>query len=251
MPDSDSDENPIVVKKIKTAKSSLPQTAFMDAEIINKYPSLTLVVGKSGSGKSNVLVHMLTKEQFMGSFFDEIYLFSPTAKSDDLVEHLHLKDSNIIDKLDYGAVEKLSGIIDKQDALIKKKGIRGVAQDNKVLIVCDDCISEKVFIKSDILSRLATAGRHSLISTVILSQSYTKVPRVIRLQAQGLILFPSSNDELELLNQDLCPANTTKKEFMSLIRYATKEPYSFLYVNHHVKNQDERFRKNFDKIISI
>ena len=99
MSDSEGDnDNPIVVKKIKTAKSSLPQTAFMDAEIINKYPSLTLVVGKSGSGKSNVLVHMLTKEQFMGSFFDEIYLFSPTAKSDDLVEHLHLKDSNIIDK---------------------------------------------------------------------------------------------------------------------------------------------------------
>jgi hypothetical protein len=246
-----SGDNPIVVKKIKTAKSQLPQTAFMNAEIINKFPSLTVIVGKSGSGKSNVLVHMLTKKQFLGDFFDKIYLFSPTAKSDDLVEHLQLDDDNIIDKLDISAVRKLEEIIQSQDAKIKARGIKSVGKDSKVLIICDDVISEKVFIKSDILSRLATAGRHSLISTIILTQSYTKVPRVIRLQAQGLILFPSSNDELELLNQDLCPPNTSKKEFMSLIRYATKEPYSFLYVNHHVKNQEEKFRKNFGEIISI
>ena len=246
----DSDDNPIVVKKIKTAKSSLPQSAYMEAEIINKFPSLTLIVGKSGSGKSNVLVHILTKQEFLGNFFDDIYLFSPTAKSDDLVEHLNLDEEHIIDKLNLDAIEKLNTIIKKQDDKIKSQGIKSVAKTSKVLIVCDDCISEKVFMKSDILTRLATAGRHSLISTIILSQSYTKVPRIIRLQSQGLILFPSSNDELELLNQDLCPPNTTKKAFMSLIKYATHEPYSFLYVNHHVKNQDEKFRKNFDKIIT-
>jgi energy-coupling factor transporter ATP-binding protein EcfA2 len=247
----DESDNPIIVKKIKTAKSNLPQTQFMEAEVINKFPSLTLIVGKSGSGKSNVLVHMLTKPQFMGEFFDEIFLFSPTAKSDDLVEHLKLADENIIDKLDYTAVETLSNIIDKQDKKIKDRGIKSVAKDSKVLIICDDCISEKVFIKSDILSRLVTAGRHSLISTIILSQSYTKVPRVIRLQSQGLILFPSSNDELDLLNQDICPANTSKKEFLGLIKYATREPYSFIFVNHHVKNPADKFRMNFDKIISI
>lgn len=245
------DDNPIIVKKIKTAKSSLPQTEYMEAEIINKFPSLTLIVGRSGSGKSNVLVHMLTNTEFLGDFFDEIFLFSPTAKSDDLVEHLSLEEDHIIDKLDSTAIDKLNEIIESQDAKIKKSSIKSVARTSKILIVCDDCISEKVFMKSDILSRLATAGRHSLISTIILSQSYTKVPRVIRLQSQGLILFPSSNDELELLNADLCPPNTTKKQFMELIRYATKEPYSFLFVNHHVKNQEEQFRKNFDKILSI
>lgn len=249
--DSKSGDNPLIVRKIKTAKSELPQTQYMRAEIINKFPSLTLIVGKSGSGKSNVLVHMLTNPEFMGDFFDKVYLFSPTAKSDDLVEHLDLNDENIIDKLDAGAVDKLNEIIDEQDQKIKSSGIKAIASKSKILIVCDDCISQKHFMKSDILSRLATAGRHSLISTIILSQSYTKVPRVIRLQAQGLILFPSSNDEIELLSQDLCPPHTTKKQFMGLIKYATAEPYSFLYVNHHVKNNDDKFRKNFDRILNI
>lgn len=241
----------MIVKPVKTAKANLPQSLFMESQIINKFPSLTLIVGKSGSGKSNVVAHMLTNEEFMKDFFDEIYLFSPTAHSDDIVQHLNLDDEHIIDNLDTSAVDKLNKIIDDQDSKIKKEGIKSVAKKSKILIMCDDCISQKAFMKSDILTRLATAGRHSLISTIICSQSYTKVPRVIRLQSQGLILFPSSNDELELLNRDLCPPNTSKKAFLDLIKYATESRFSFLYVNHHCDDSKDKFRKNFDVILSI
>ena len=227
------DEDPMEIKALKTKKSDLPQSSYMEAEIINKFPSLTVCIGRSGSGKSNVVANMLTKKEFMKDFFDEIYLFSPTAKSDDLVEHLKLKDDHIIEKLDETAITKLNQIVDKNTEKIKKDGIAKTAKNSKILIICDDCISERVFIKSNILSRLATAGRHSLISTIICSQSYTKVPRVIRLQCQGLIVFPSSNDEIELLCEDLCPPGVSKKEFLDIIKFATDERYSFLFVNHH------------------
>ena len=134
---------------------------------------------------------------------------------------------------------------------IKKDGIAKTAKNSKILIICDDCISERVFIKSNILSRLATAGRHSLISTIICSQSYTKVPRVIRLQCQGLIVFPSSNDEIELLCEDLCPPGVSKKEFLDIIKFATDERYSFLFVNHHSSNPKDKFRKRFAEIIEF
>lgn len=245
----DKKDNPINITKLETKKSNLPQTMYMNLEIINKFPSLTLCVGKSGSGKSNVVANMLTKKEFMKGFFDQIYLFSPTANSDDLVEHLKLKKENIIEKLDQSAIVKLNKIVDDNTQKIKSNGIASVARNSKILIICDDCISEKVFIKSDILTRLATAGRHALISTIICAQSYTKVPRVIRLQSQGIIIFPSSNDEIELLGQDLCPAGMKKLDFINLIKYATDEPYSFLFVNHHVKNQKDKFRKNFNEII--
>jgi hypothetical protein len=240
---------PIKITPLKTKKTDLPQSLYMEADIINRFPSLTLCIGKSGSGKSNVVANMLTKKEFMKDFFDEIYLFSPTAKSDDLVEHLNLKDERIIDNLDESSIIKLNKIVDDNTEKIKKNGIKNTAKNSKILIICDDCISEKVFIKSNILSKLATAGRHALISTIICSQSYTKVPRVIRLQAQGMIVFPSSNDELDLLCEDLCPAGMSKKDFLELIKYATEERYSFLFVNHHVKNPKEKFRKNFDEII--
>jgi hypothetical protein len=240
---------PIKITPLKTKKTDLPQSLYMEADIINRFPSLTLCIGKSGSGKSNVVGNMLTKKEFMKDFFDEIYLFSPTAKSDDLVEHLNLKEDHIIDNLDESSIIKLNKIVDDNTEKIKKNGIKNTAKNSKILIICDDCISEKVFIKSNILSKLATAGRHALISTIICSQSYTKVPRVIRLQAQGMIVFPSSNDELDLLCEDLCPAGMSKKDFLELIKYATEERYSFLFVNHHVKNPKEKFRKNFDEII--
>jgi len=241
--------NPLKITPLKTKKSDLPQSPFMEADIINRFPSLTLCIGKSGSGKSNVMANMLTKKEFMKDFFDDIYLFSPTAKSDDIVEHLKLKDNHIIENLDETAITKLNKIVDDNIEKIKKQGISTVASKSKILIICDDCISEKVFIKSNILSKLATAGRHALISTVICSQSYTKIPRVIRLQAQGMIIFPSSNDELDLLCEDLCPPGMGKKSFLELIKFATDERYSFLFVNHHAKNPKEKFRKNFDEII--
>lgn len=241
--------DPIKITPLKTKKTDLPQSLYMEADIINRYPSLTLCIGKSGSGKSNVIANMLTKKEFMKDFFDEIYLFSPTAKSDDIVEHLNLKEEHIIDNLDESSIIKLNKIVDDNTEKIKKNGIKNTAKNSKILIICDDCISEKIFIKSNILSKLATAGRHALISTIICSQSYTKVPRVIRLQAQGMIVFPSSNDELDLLCEDLCPAGMSKKDFLELIKYATEERYSFLFVNHHVKNPKEKFRKNFNEII--
>ena len=62
-------------------------------------------------------------------------------------------------------------------------------------------------------------------------------------------MFPSSNDELDLLCEDLCPAGMNKKNFLELIKFATSERYCFLFVNHHCKNPKEKFRKNFDEII--
>ena len=249
--ESDEEGSAIDIKVLKTKKSNLPQSAFMKADIINKFPSLTLCIGKSGSGKSNVIGNMLTKKEFMKGFFNEVYLFSPTAKSDDLVEHLKLKSDHIIDNLDENAIDKLNEIVDNNTAMIEKDGIKHTAEKSKILIICDDCISEKVFIKSNILMRLATAGRHALISTIICSQSYTKVPRVIRLQCQGLIIFPSSNDEIELLCEDLCPPGITKRNFLEMIKFATDERYSFLYVNQHAKDPKEKFRKKFSEIIDF
>ncbi len=249
MSDNESDENPLEIKALKTKKSDLPQSPAMEDEVINKFPSLTLCIGRSGSGKSNVVANMLTKKYFMKNFFDQIFLFSPTAKSDDLVEHLELKDDHIIEKLDESAITQLNKIVDENTEKVKKNGIKATAKNSKILIICDDCISEKVFIKSNILARLATAGRHALISTIICSQSYTKVPRVIRLQCQGLIVFPSSNDEIELLCEDLCPPGLNKKTFLELIKFATDERYSFLFVNHHCKDPQQKFRKKFSEII--
>ena len=120
-----------------------------------------------------------------------------------------------------------------------------------LVIICDDCVGNKNFIKSDVLTKLAIHGRHNLCSSIICTQSYTKVPRVIRLQAQGLALFPSSQNECRLLCEDYCPPHKSKKDFNKIIDYATDEPFSFLYIQNHCADVKDRYRKKLGNIINI
>ena len=135
MSSKEESNNAIDIQPLKTKKSKLPQSPYMEAEIINKFPSLTVCIGRSGSGKSNVIANMLTKREFMKGFFNEVYLFSPTAKSDDLVQHLKLDDEHIIDELNEEAIDKLNEIVDKNTEKIEKEGISATAQTPKILVI--------------------------------------------------------------------------------------------------------------------
>ena len=68
-------------------------------------------------------------------------------------------------------------------------------------------------------------GRHKQISVIHLSQSYYKVPKPCRLNCNYYIVydFPSAN-ERSLISNEL---QIEKDKFVR----ATKEPFTFLYVN--------------------
>lgn len=249
---SNSDESPVdspwKIKKFDTAKSKLPMTFGMENGVVPRFPSMQLLVGKSGSGKSNLLLNMMDNPHIMGDFFDEVYFISPTAKADDLVKHLDLPDDRVWDDLDMAA-KNLAVLLDNQAYDIEKDGID---KAKKVMVICDDCIGDKDFIKAGVLLKMAIHGRHNLVSSIICTQSYTKVQRAIRLQAQGLALFNGSSlDEVKLVCDDYCPGGYTKKQFQAIVEFATRDPYDFLYINGHVKNIKERFRKNLSEIIVI
>ena len=112
--------NHLIVKPLATKKSNLPQSEYMKNGIINKFPSMLLNVGRSGSGKSTVVNYMMTEANFLLNFFDKVYLFSPTAKLDDLAKHLKLKDEFLITD---PTEAKLDAILSKQERLIKQTGI--------------------------------------------------------------------------------------------------------------------------------
>jgi septin family protein len=233
------------VKPLATKKSNLPQSEYMKNGIINKFPSMLLNVGRSGSGKSTVVNYMMTEANFLLNFFDKVYLFSPTAKLDDLAKHLKLKDEFLITD---PTEAKLDAILSKQERLIKQTGIEKTGKNSKVMIIFDDIVSNQNFLKSQAMIKLATMGRHFLISSIINTQSYTKIPRAIRLQANALILFPSSNNEVKLLVDDLTPPHCSKKKFMKLVEHATSGKHDFLFVNN-FDPVETRFRKGFSKYL--
>src|SRR5579872_2759565 len=57
-------------------------------KFIPGFPTTCVAVGEPGSGKTNLLMNLLTRDDMWKGFFDRIYLLGPTVKSDKLYENL-------------------------------------------------------------------------------------------------------------------------------------------------------------------
>lgn len=233
------------IKALPTLKSKIKQNKFMEQNIIPRHPARVIFNGKSGSGKSNLLINMMIKPGFYRKYFDETFLISPTAnKGDDLPKFLELDEKNIHNDLDPDIIEK---IMNNQMDKVQEKGID---KSPKVCVILDDVQSSPPFMRSQPFTQLFLAGRHYNISTYICCQQFKRLPKVCRLQATNIFFFPSSLSEVETLCDEFCPPNISKKDFKEMIKYATKEPYNFLHVNMFVHFK-ERYRKNLSEILEL
>jgi hypothetical protein len=114
----------------------------------------------------------------------------------------------------------------------------------------DDVIANRGFLESQTALKLFALLRHYLCSIIILVQSYTKLPRALRLNCNATFVFPSTQSEIEILLDEITPPKISKREFEKVIDYATDGQYDFLYINNHSK-PGERIRKNLDEIIDL
>ena len=117
----------------------------------------------------------------------------------------------------------------------------------KVLIIFDDMIADMINNNklNPIVAELFIQGRKLNISIVFITQSYFKVPKVVRLNSTHFFIMKIPNKrELQqiVLNHS---SDIDFKDFMNIYNNSTKEPYSFL-VNYTTLPSDDplRFRKN-------
>ncbi len=74
---------------IETAKSKIPQRKCAKDQIMPKFPFSMMITGSSGSGKTNLMINIMTKPSLYGKYFHRIAIFSPTAGSaDDMYKKL-------------------------------------------------------------------------------------------------------------------------------------------------------------------
>lgn len=235
-----------------TNKHKIEQRPLMKADVIPRHASSVIFNGKSGSGKSNLMINLLTRPEFYGpkkagekGYFDMIFLFSPTANGgDDLVTFLNLPEKRIDTSLD---TKKLDHIINTQQKLIEQKGIM---QSPKILIIFDDCQSDANFLKTKSFMRCFIQCRHLNISTFLCGQRFNRTPKACRMQANNIFFFPGSDSEVELMTDEYTPPNTSKKAFRELIQHATTKPYDFLHINLR-SPVEKRFRHNLDQYLKI
>ena len=234
------------IEKIETKKDLIVQPPLAEAGHIPKINTSTIISGRSGSGKSLLLVNLLTRPDMLGSAFDEIYLISPTGASDDIQKALKLDKDNVFTDVMEG-IKEIEKVLNANRSIIETQG---ADKAPKICLIYDDCVGDKKLLNTPMFVKSFIACRHYGCSTFICTQSFTAVPRRCRLQCSNAILFGCSQDELKILAETYTPANHSKKEFMEIASYAMKPDYSFLYINM-TEPQATRFRMTFETLLKL
>jgi hypothetical protein len=234
--------NNLEIPVYKSKKQGIKQPIACQNDILPRLHCSYLIIGKSGSGKTNVLLHLLNSPLLLKNAFD-IILYLSDSPDDTVYDNLKIPKENFLKNWNEDNIEK---ILEKQEMSIKNKGFM---KTPNILIVFDDVLSRPKFLNSKIVLKLVTSCRHFNISCIFNTQSYKKLPRTIRLQARGLILFPSSLNELNKFSEEQCLAQMSNKEFLKKIQYITSKPYQFAFINNDSTNE-RKLRKNFDTIIN-
>ena len=196
-------------KKFKQLYSFMPNDTFR-----------MLICGNSGSGKTNLLYHMLIEPLL---YCDKIYLYAKNLEQE--------KYQNLMKEMNEASEEAGYNVMEvSNDAIIPINHLP--YENNQKIIIFDDYVCEKN--QREIVDYFIQ-GRHKNCSVIYLSQSFYKTPRDIRLNCSHYCIyeFPSSR-ETNIISSEL---GVDKEKF----KKATKEPYSFLCVD----KPKKKVKKNF------
>lgn len=125
-----------------------------------------------------------------------------------------------------------------------KKPKKSKYNERKVIFVLDDLSTE---LKTPSLIGLMKKSRHYKASILLSSQYYLDIKPECRKQIDVFLLYKGQTEQkLEAIYDD-ADLSIEYDEFKQLYNDATKEPYSFLYVD----TRNDEFRENYNKQFKI
>lgn len=199
-------------------------------------PLRVLCVGKSQfSGKSSFLLNMLCQDdkRLYKDDFDEIYIFSGSLKSDTKIKNIinvhSVPPENCHDGYDEDMLEAIYQLTEED----YNDAIENGETPKHILVILDDCSHDNSMKRKNngILNKVFQAGRHINLSLVACLQKYSQAHTAQRENCSGLVAWGCSDKQLELIAADHNMLES-KKEFKTMFRKATDEPYSFMVVNY-------------------
>lgn len=195
-----------------------------------KIPFRMLIIGNSGAGKTQTLLNIIHN---MEGTFNNIFIITKN-KDEPLYNYLEEKLGNKGLVISEGVenAPDLDEDIDKKD---------------QTLIVMDDLVLEK---NQSALEEYFIRARKLNCSLIYISQSYYRVPRIIRQNLNYLIVkqVSSLKDLYRIMGE--YTLGVEKDALKKLYENSTREKQDFLLVDLDASLQD-RFRKNFNEIYDI
>jgi hypothetical protein len=196
-----------------------------------KLPFRMCIVAPSGSGKTNFLVNLIS-------------IFSCGEKGT-------FQTINIITRNKDEPLYKW--ITSKCEQINIKEGLSNTPQLDKFdkdfnhLVVWDDLVLSKDL---SMVEQYYIRARKLNVSVIFISQSYFKIPKVIRNNCSYMVLLKLSGQrEVNIILSEF-GLGITKEELVSIYEYATQQKLSPLLIDMEA-DPSERFRKGLIEIINI
>ena len=202
-----------------------------------------LIIGPSGSGKINTLLHLIMNLHPI----DKIYLFAK-----DLSEP---KYEFLINKRKQARIKNLNDpqafieYSDDMNDVYENINNYNKNRDKKVLIVFDDMIADIEYNKNfkRIIKELFYRARKTNLSIVFITQCSFRALKDARLNSMHFILMKIGNKkELKRIAEEKS-GNLDYKYFLKMYNYCTSEPYSFMTIDAG-PNATMVFKKNFTEL---
>ena len=195
--------------------------------------NLTALVGRRLSGKSTLLMKMLLSDEFnLKEQYDRVIFICPNFFLSDLYKLVQLPKNQI--KTEYSNVF-LNSLIEHQKRSNKEE----------ILLILDDCVSEKDFKSQDAnhpLNKLATIGRHLHISCILVSQKFSLLSTTIRANLDYVFVFSTHNrNEREAIFNEIGIGSF--REFNKVLDHVFTDPHKFLYYNARTQKYHNGFRE--------
>ena len=205
-----------------------------------------LIIGQSGSGKTNTLLHLINNLHPI----DKIYLYAK-----DIYEP---KYEYLINKGEEAGIKNLDDpksfmeYSDDMDDVFDDINNYNKNRNKKVLIVFDDMIADIEYNKNfkRIIKELFYRALKINVSIVIITQSYFRALKDARINSTHYMLMKISNKkELKKIAEEKS-GHLDYKDFLKIYYHCTKEPYSFMTIDTKPAATIP-FRKNFDELINL
>jgi len=230
------EDEELIVKPIQVEKFEMENVN----ENFPQHPTLLYTCSPTGSGKSTLVQYLLASPY--NQYFNKIFYFCPTMHQASWKKF----------KIDYDRVYPHYSDADFEKVLEEIKQ----DEDEKCLIVIDDCTATNLFRRENAISRFVFNHRHFPSSKTgtsiwIISHQYKAIPKNVRSVIKDLLIFQiHSGEEIKEIAEDV-RGLMSMKDFLKLYHLCTDEKYNFMYVKKEVKDQSERIRRNFNTIFKI
>ncbi len=185
--------------------------------LLNQQPEFgfNFVVGKKGTGKTTLSKHLAHHTPRCYTALQIAICGSEKVKKDwsEIIHPLNVHDCSI---------EFLQSLIDNQNRLVEKYGLKDFPPELEIDLYIDDCGAKRKFMHSETLVYLAANGKHVKINTYLLLQYIYMAPTTVRENADLLFVFATANmRNIRTLHDEYCSCSAMR-QFMAVIFRITK-----------------------------